>query len=32
VLMYISMVLSLWSAGVYFKAFLSMLARRSTPA
>ncbi len=27
VLMYISMVLSVWSAGVYFRAFLRMLAR-----
>jgi CDP-diacylglycerol---glycerol-3-phosphate 3-phosphatidyltransferase len=29
VLMYLSMVLSLWSAGVYFKGFLAMLAKRS---
>jgi CDP-diacylglycerol--glycerol-3-phosphate 3-phosphatidyltransferase len=29
VLMYLSMVLSLWSAGVYFKAFLDMLAKRA---
>ena len=29
VLMYLSTVLSLWSAGLYFKGFLSMLAKRS---
>ncbi len=29
VLMYLSTILSLWSAGVYFREFLAMLARRS---
>jgi CDP-diacylglycerol--glycerol-3-phosphate 3-phosphatidyltransferase len=28
VLTYLSVVFSLWSAGVYFRAFLQMLARR----
>jgi CDP-diacylglycerol--glycerol-3-phosphate 3-phosphatidyltransferase len=29
ILMYLSLLLSLWSAGVYFKGFLAMLAKRS---
>lgn len=32
VLLYLSLVLSLWSAAGYFKAFLAMLARRGAPA
>ena len=30
VLTYLSVVFSLWSAGVYFRGFLQMLARRGT--